>query len=202
MRYLGLFILYVAVLACSPQQQQSQQQFANVLVYPQTKLLPEFQLTDQLGDVFDNSQLQGKWTLFFIGYTYCPDICPTTLMDLNRIYPQLQQLRQPVQVVLITADPARDSIERLKEYIGFFNPEFKAVRADHAELFPFSRALNLVYAVSDSTQHDYLVNHSASLSLVNPNGELHAIIKPDFSAKPAKIDFPQIVKVIDTLIKN
>ena len=190
------------VLACSPQQQQSVQEFDNVLIYPKTKLLPEFKLTDQFGDEFDNSQLQGKWTLFFIGYTYCPDICPTTLMDLNRIYPQLQQLSQPVQVVLITADPARDNSERLKEYIGFFNPKFKAVRAEHTELFPFSRALNLVYAVSDSKQDDYLVNHSASLSLVNPAGELQAIIKPDFSAKPAQIDFPQIIKVIDTLIKN
>ncbi|WP_440905976.1 SCO family protein [Catenovulum sp. SX2] len=202
MRYLALIMVCVTVLACSPQQQQSVQEFDNVLIYPKTKLLPEFKLTDQFGDEFGNSQLQGKWTLFFIGYTYCPDICPTTLMDLNRIYPQLQQLSQPVQVVLITADPARDSSERLKEYIGFFNSEFTAVRAEHAELFPFSRALNLVYAVSDSKQNDYLVNHSASLSLVNPAGELQAIIKPDFSAKPAQIDFPQIVKVIDTLIKN
>ena len=202
MRYLALIMVCFTVLACSPQQQQSVQEFDNVLIYPKTKLLPEFKLTDQFGDEFDNSQLQGKWTLFFIGYTYCPDICPTTLMDLNRIYPQLQQLSQPVQVVLITADPARDNSERLKEYIGFFNPKFKAVRAEHTELFPFSRALNLVYAVSDSKQDDYLVNHSASLSLVNPAGELQAIIKPDFSAKPAQIDFPQIIKVIDTLIKN
>ncbi|EWH08700.1 electron transport protein SCO1/SenC [Catenovulum agarivorans DS-2] len=204
MRFIGFLFLLAAVVSCSPQSESNMQAqpFNNVLIYPTAKILQPFQLEDENGELYTNANIHGKWTLFFMGYTHCPDICPTTLMDLNRVYPELAKLAEPVEVVLVTADPKRDTAERLKQYINFFNPDFKAIRADHAQLFPFSRQLNLVYALAESDKSDYLVNHSASIALTNPKGALQAIIKPDFNTQPAKIDYQQIVKVIDSLIKN
>ena len=162
------------------QSQIAQQQPEHALLYQQARPLANFELTDHNGNSFSNEQLRGKWTVFFFGYTSCPDICPVTLQELNYIYPELKQLsNNQIQVALVTADPKRDSQKKLNSYIRYFNEEFIALRAGHEVLYPFARNLGLMYAiVEDATEENYLVNHSASIVLTNPNGQIHAIFKP------------------------
>ncbi|MDX1269190.1 MAG: SCO family protein [Oceanisphaera sp.] len=150
-----------------------------VVLYPEPRALSAFELTDADGRPFTEQNLLEHWSLVFVGYTHCPDICPTTLSDLARIYPELTRLSDKVQVVFMSADPARDSPERLKAYTGYFNPEFVAATADHERLTPAVQQLGLIYGIFERDQADYLVDHSASIALVNPKGQLHASFRPN-----------------------
>ncbi len=150
--------------------------------------LAPFTLHDQLGNEFGNQQLLGKWSLLFVGFTSCPDVCPTTLNKLNAAYAELQSVSEDIQVVFVSVDPDRDTQTKRLDYINFFNKDFKAVTADHAQLFPFTRDLGFAYAmVGDGA--DYQVDHSASYVLVSPKGEKFAVFKP--KQQPGKI--PQIL---------
>ncbi|PJG58570.1 SCO family protein [Aeromonas cavernicola] len=138
----------------------------------------DFHLTDANGQPFNPASLQRHWTFLFVGYTFCPDICPTTLADLRSVYDQLKQVAPSSQVMFISADPQRDDSARLKSYTAFFHPEFKAATGSHDKLFPFVRNLGLVYSIADQGEKDYLVDHSASIVLINPAGKLQAVFRP------------------------
>ncbi len=155
------------------------------LHYQQAREVKPFELTDHLGNSFNNASLKEHWSWVFFGYTSCPDVCPTTLQELNFIYDELKAIANNSQVLLVSVDPKRDSQEKLASYIGYFNPEFKALHGDHGRLFPFARNLGLMYAITEagSDNHgesptSYLVDHSASLVLINPAGRVEAIFKP------------------------
>ena len=150
----------------------------HALYYQQSRDIKPFTLTDQNGQAFTNEMLKDKWSLVFFGYTSCPDVCPTTLQNLGFIYDQLKASASNSQVILVTVDPKRDTQEKLKQYIAYFNSEFIALRADHGVLFPFARNLGLMYAISDE-EEGYLVDHSASIVLINPAGKITAIFKPE-----------------------
>ena len=155
----------------------------HVSLYPQARALPDFQLIDHNNQPFTTQNLIGHWSLVFVGYTYCPDICPTTLAELKNIYPELQKIpsESPIQVVLLSVDPKRDTPERLNEYINFFHPEFFAVSAEHAQLFPLVRAMGMMYSMSESTDNpNYLVDHSSSVVVVNPKAQVVGRFKPEF----------------------
>ena len=150
----------------------------HALYYQHPREVKTFELSDHNGQAFTKSQLNGKWSLVFLGYTSCPDVCPTTLQNLNFIFDDLKAITNKSQVLLVTADPQRDSQEKLAQYIAYFNKEFIALRAGHEVLFPFTRNLGLMYALNGSG-NDYLVDHSASLVLINPAGKITAIFKPE-----------------------
>lgn len=167
----------------------------NALYYTEPKEIKPFLFTDHDGASFNKASLADKWTFVFFGYTSCPDICPTTLQKLSFMYDKLKKIDPNSQVVLMTVDPARDTQEKLAMYIAYFNDEFKAVRGEHDQLFPFSRQLGLMYAIRDKGEDDYyLVDHSASIALVNPNGQLAAVFKPKFiEGEPPIIDSDEIL---------
>jgi len=129
---------------------------------------------------FTNQSLKGKWTLFFVGYTFCPDVCPTTLADLDRIYPSLiNDQNTTTQVVFVSVDPNRDKAEQLADYVHYFNKNFIGVTSTHQNLWPFVTQLGLIYSIVEEgdTEGFYLVDHSASIILINPAGEFHATFK-------------------------
>lgn len=148
------------------------------LYYQQSRAIKPFELTDHNGQLFTKEQLNNKWSLVFFGYTSCPDICPTTLQNLNFIYDDLKEIAQNSQVLLVSVDPQHDSQEKLAQYIAYFNSEFIALRAGHEVLFPFARNMGLMYAISGEGDN-YSVDHSASLVLINPAGKIAAIFKPE-----------------------
>lgn len=164
----------------SPQElsQQGVNEVGYLLVHQPARAIAPFQLTTHLNKPFGNEQLLGNWSILFLGYTYCPDICPTTLAMFKSVYTRLTEVR-PVQVVFVSADPQRDSPERLHQYINYFHPEFIGATAPHADLYPFTRNLGLAYAMFDGeTPDSYLVDHSASIVVVNPEGKIAATLKP------------------------
>jgi protein SCO1/2 len=136
---------------------------------------------EKAGEVaFTNGSLKGKWTLFFVGYTFCPDVCPTTLADLDRVYPSLvNDQNTTTQVVFISVDPNRDKAEQLADYVHYFNENFIGVTSTHKQLWPFVTKLGLIYSIVEKgdTEDFYLVDHSASIVLINPKGEFYATFK-------------------------
>jgi len=172
--------LILGVLLFSQFNQKSKPEHA--LYYQQAREIKPFEMVDHNGDSFSNKQLEGKWSWVFLGYTSCPDVCPTTLQELNFIYDGLKAIAQNTQVILVSADPKRDTTERLAGYIKYFNPEFLAVNGGHEVLFPFTRNLGLMYAINDGERSEnsmYMVDHSASMVLINPEGKIAAIFQPN-----------------------
>ncbi|MEW6989842.1 SCO family protein [Colwelliaceae bacterium 6441] len=176
------------------------------LYYQTPRDVKPFSMLEHTGKAFTDQQLLGKWSWVFFGYTSCPDVCPTTLQELNFIYDDLKAINKDAQVLLVSVDPQRDTVDKLSQYIAYFNPEFKALTADHSVLFPFARNLGLMYAISAEKRDDnYLVDHSASIVLINPQGKISAIFKPEHTLGELPIisgehlvsDFAKIVNLAD-----
>lgn len=175
--WLGLVIVLTLFLsACSDDNAPPD---VNALVYENAKPLADFSLDDQHGELVTKQQFLGQWNLVFLGYTSCPDICPLTLAKLNAVYKNLRS-DYPVQIWFVSVDPKRDTPAKRKDYIDYFNPDFLAVSGEHKQLFPMVRGLGLIYAISDSNESEYAVDHSASVAMVDGNGAVRAIFKPEF----------------------
>ena len=179
----GLFFALGGLEAINPNT-QSNKIFAtdnNALVLAEPRItLNEFAFEKAGKVAFTNESLKGKWTLIFAGYTFCPDVCPTTLADLDRVYPSLTNDNDTTtQVVFVSVDPNRDKAEQLADYVHYFNKNFIGVTSTHQQLWPFVTQLGLIYGIVEAgdTEDFYLVDHSASIVLIDPEGKLHATFK-------------------------
>lgn len=159
--------------------------------------IDSFRLTDKNEKPFTNKQLYGKWSYVFLGYTHCPDICPTTLAQLNTFSKKIKEAGvKDTQVVFVSVDPLRDNASRLKEYTDYFNTDFIAATAEHSMLFPFVADLKLMYGMVDSLRADnYGVDHSASIALINPEGKLQAVFKPEMKeGQPPHVNMDKMLE--------
>lgn len=194
----ALIVGLVASVYIAPPQVGPQTQ--HVSLYPQARALPDFELVANDGEKVTPLTLKNHWSLVFVGYTYCPDICPTTLAELKGIYPDLKKIPtdNPIQVMFISVDPKRDSTKRLNEYINFFDPEFIAASAEHVQLFPLVRAMGMMYSMSESTDNpNYLVDHSSSVVVVNPEAQVIGRFKPDFEV--GKLPISEGQKILEDM---
>lgn len=185
-------------------------EFSNVLIYPAPRDLKDFQLTSHKGEPMSRAQLNGHWTLAFVGYTFCPDICPMTMAMLSGSYPELTKALpagQSLQLWFVSVDPKRDTVAQLGNYVGYFEqPAIVGLTANHDQLFPFVRELGLMYAISTTTDEDYRVDHSASIVLINPKGQLVAMFKPEMTMEQNSVpvvtkaqllrDFPAVLQSV------
>ncbi|MFC4653628.1 SCO family protein [Rheinheimera marina] len=185
-KYALWVVLVLALLAgvWLSQMQAGPKQPQQAVVYPKARPLTEFSLLDQQGQPAGLEALRGQWTLVFVGYTSCPDICPLTMAKLAGLQPKLQQMTStPVQVWFVSVDPKRDTPTQLAQYVQHFNqPALKAFTADHPALFPFVRQLGLMYAIPQQQEGHYLVDHSASIALISPKADVVAMFKPEMKA--------------------
>jgi len=166
-------------------------------VIPSPRELNPFSLTDHTGKPFTQESLMGKWTLFSFGYTYCPDICPTTLSSLAQVDDQLDSLDEEIsrQVVFVSIDPERDTQERLSEYVPYFNPEFLGLRGTPEQLRPLTKQLGILYArvETEESAMGYLMDHSASVILTDPEGRYHAVFSSPHDAATVAEDLISII---------
>jgi len=167
---------------------------ANVLLLPRERVIPPLTLIDQDGQPFDTRSLQGRWHILFFGFTACPDICPTTLSDMRRLFGQLpSDTRERLQLVLITADPARDTPQQLKTYLDYYRAGFSGLTGEMEQLQRLSRALGLPFVPANETQDDYSVSHSGNLALVGPDGTLRGHIRAPLMLDGLQRALPRIV---------
>lgn len=143
-----------------------------------------FQLTDQNGRAVDESLLKGKWTAVFFGFTFCPDVCPTTLQALGQAKRDLGAKGRDLQVVLVTVDPERDTPEQLKTYLQneVFPEGAVGLTGTPEQIASVAKAYKTFYQKTGEGQ-DYLMEHSSVVYLMNPQGEfdraLHYGLSPE-----------------------
>lgn len=158
---------------------------------------------EQVDGEFTNQDLINKWTFVIFGYTYCPDVCPTTLTRIKAVLPALKSTGN-VQIVFVSADPLRDTAERLAQYVNYFDSSFLGLTTNHKALFPFAQNLYLPYGiVTEKKSDNYAVNHSASIALINPKGEYVVQFKPEYIAgEVPTVDMKAMAKSFEEIVKN
>ncbi|WP_461517968.1 SCO family protein [Porticoccus sp.] len=141
----------------------------------------EFKLTDHQGKPFTSENLNGKWTLIFFGFTHCPDVCPTTLAAVAKMYAGLKPREQEqLQILLVSLDPERDTPEQLAKYVPYFNADFIGASGDKYMLLKLATELNVAFSKVELDNGDYTIDHSGNLVLINPYGHYHGFIRPPF----------------------
>lgn len=135
-------------------------------------LAPNFELTRSNGDNFRLSDQRGKILLLFFGYTFCPDVCPATLAELNMALNQIPDKADSVQVVFVTVDPDRDTPQITQEYVGHFNPSFIGLSGPILELGKIWQDYGIFREVVTSDSAVTTVSHTARVVLIDKDGNL------------------------------
>ncbi|MCP3670384.1 MAG: SCO family protein [Gammaproteobacteria bacterium] len=172
-----LILVVVAVVYFRPSEKAVPTELMGVL-RPDPKPLQQFNLVDHNNKPYKLERLKGKWTFMFFGYTFCPDICPTTMTALTATMSQIRNTPgadKDVQVTFVSVDPQRDTPEKLAKYMGYFNKEFIGATGEKAELDALVSQVGAGYVMEPETgPGEYLISHAASIFLMNPDGELVA----------------------------
>lgn len=137
----------------------------------------DFKLMNQDGAVVDQSLLKGKWSAVFFGFTYCPDVCPTTLQTLGAAVDQLGPKAKDLQILFISVDPERDTAPKLKAYLA--SPGFPkgiiGLTGTPDQVKAAAKAYR-AYFEKDGTGETYLVNHTSLIYLMNPKGQFSRVL--------------------------
>lgn len=175
------FLLIIFYLNISPVKNNIPQDLIAVL-RPHAIALQPFTLTDKNNNPFTNTNLNGKWSFLFFGYTHCPDICPTTLMILKHINNELKKnpkTASDMQVIFISIDPERDDVGMLAKYTEYFNKEFIPLTGSNDNLYKFSKQFSASFIKEETgTPNNYLMSHTSSIFLVDPKMRLVASFSP------------------------
>ena len=147
------------------------------------EFIPAFTLSDKAGNTFTEQDLKDQWTILMFGFNSCPDVCPFTLGNLEAAISETAVRVRPdsvPKVVYISVDPARDR-DVVSDYAKYFHPEFLGVTGEHAQIDILIKATDSYYRLMPAkADGSYEVQHSASVSVVGPDGMLRAKLQPPF----------------------
>ena len=153
------------------------------------------------GAPFDLSELIGDPVLLFFGYTFCPDICPLTMMELAAAKGELEKeapdLAADLKVVFVSVDPQRDSLARLEPYILAFDPRFFGVRVPESELEALRQAYGLYTGAAEGHSLDdgyYLLDHTSRIFLIDREGNWRALFSADVTAEALIADLQELLR--------
>lgn len=153
----------------------------SMIVLPEPKAIEDFTLLDHHGSPFKLDGFKGHWSLVFFGFTACPDICPSTLYQLQQARQLLLQERAAPdipRIYLVSVDPERDTPQKLAAYVAYFDPAFIGLTGDPGQLQALAIQLGIAFFVEphDPGAVQYNVDHGASLLLLDPLGHLFAVL--------------------------
>lgn len=206
----ALVLLAVAALAAGLGLWASQRYFAaapaapapqaasfNLLKTPRT--LPAFSLQQSDGTPLTGDELQGHWTVVFLGFTHCPDVCPTTLAQLAGAQKRWASMPEAIRprVLFVSADPERDSPTLAGDYAHAFHADTLAATAPIPQLEAFARSLSLVFMKSPGASgrpDDYTIDHSAALVMLDPQTRMAGVVQPPFDIKGIAADLETLTK--------
>ncbi len=139
-----------------------------------------FQLVNQDGKPVDQTMLDGKWSLVFFGFTYCPDFCPTTLASMAATQAQMGDKGKDLQIVFITVDPARDTPQTLKDYLSSdgFPKDVIGLTGTPEQIADAAKAYRAYYQKVGEGE-GYTMNHSLTVYLMGPDGKFRAALSSD-----------------------
>jgi protein SCO1/2 len=190
-RILMVSIVGLTVLACSPKPS-----FKNIDITGGKAFGNDFSLLDPDGKVRSLSDFKGKVVVVFFGYTQCPDVCPTTLTEMQQVMTLLGPQADKVQVLFVTVDPDRDTAAILKQYVPAFDSRFLGLRpADEAALEKVSKDFKIYYKkVPGSSAGSYTMDHTAGSYAFDPEGRLRLYIKHAQGPETLAQDLKELLK--------
>jgi cytochrome oxidase Cu insertion factor (SCO1/SenC/PrrC family) len=170
--------------ASQPSSERSAAELMDVVMWNREPIGGPFALTDQNGTRRSEMDFRGKVMLVYFGFTHCPDICPTDLMQMALAVNQLGDAGELVQPVFITVDPERDTPEHLKEYLLLFHPRFIGLSGESTAVRAAARGYRAYYnKVELDVRSDYTVDHSAFIYLMSADGEYLGFFPPGTPAE-------------------
>jgi protein SCO1/2 len=181
----GFISLILGLLAASYMSPKSltTDQFRELGFYKfdNARAIDDFSLVNEAGDKVTLDSLKDQWSLLFFGFTYCPDVCPTTLSVLNDA---ISKMENPPQVIMVSVDPQRDTPEVLANYVPRFNPAFGGYTGEFDEIVSLATQVNVAFGkVPGPEPGTYQVEHSVSIVVVNPDGHYAGFIKAPHNAQ-------------------
>jgi len=181
----------VTLVACSPKPE-----FKNIDITGSTAFGKDFSLVDPDGKVKTLADFKGKVVVMFFGYTQCPDVCPTTLTEMQQVMALLGPQSDKVQVLFVTVDPERDTAAILKQYVPAFDPRFLGLRpADDAALEKVAKDFKIYYKkVPGSSPGSYTIDHTAGSYAFDPDGRLRLYIKHAQGPETLAHDLKELLK--------
>ena len=165
-----------------------------VTLFNPARELPPFSLRQSDGTQLVPGELKGHWTLVFLGFTHCPDVCPTTLAQLagaQKQWATLPEASRP-RVLFVSVDPERDTPDAIGEYAHGFHRDTLAATADVPALEAFAKSLSMVFAKVPAPEgapaDQYSMDHSAAMAVLDPQGRLSGFITPPFDPRDIAAD--------------
>ncbi|MCP4915014.1 MAG: SCO family protein [Oligoflexia bacterium] len=168
--------------------------FVSLVIYINMNQSPiltdgDFRISSTVG-TYDLKSDRGKIVLLYFGYRFCPDVCPTTLSSVTKVYSDLStKQKKKIRVVFISVDIERDNLKNLKEYISFFNQDFIAAVDTKNNIDEITRKYGVKYSKyypDDKEEGFYTVDHSADLFLIGKDGKVKTLISHGESVKIMK----------------
>jgi protein SCO1/2 len=169
----------------TPKAPQSLQQVTEI--FP-AKRLPELSFVNQNGQLITTQDLKGKWHLFFMGYSNCPDICPLLLTHMQTVMPQLETYA--IDFVFVTADPKRDTPEALRQYLQGYDRQFIGLTSDETTIQSLIQTLGVFVTVNE----DGALDHQGVLFIANPEGEIVALLNQPNDPAVIVSDVKQVIQ--------
>ena len=183
----GFFLLVMLVTYILVKPPAPPSELIGVLRSEYRQLLP-FELTTETGGPLNEQAFQGEWSFIFFGYLSCPDVCPTTLHELNSVHSLLKDENgedpADLQVMFISVDPGRDSTDAIGHYVRYFNKNFIGATATKSTIDSFTRQFGAGYIIeAETAPGQYMVAHTSAIFLVDPLGRLVASFsQPHYAA--------------------
>lgn len=191
LRRLLIAALAIILVACSPKPE-----FKNIDITGSTAFGKYFSLLDPDGKVRSLSDFKGKVVVMFFGYTQCPDVCPTTLTEMQQVMTLLGPQSDKVQVLFVTVDPERDTAAILKQYVPSFDARFLGLRpADEAALEKVAKDFKIYYKkVPGKNPGSYTMDHTAGSYAFDQEGRLRLYIKHAQGPETLAHDLKELLK--------
>lgn len=178
----GLGLLAAQKILSAPEA-PGQPETRAVTLFPQPRELPPFALQQTDGTQLLPGELHGHWTIVFIGFTFCPDVCPMTLAELGQAQKRWEDIPEAVRprVLFVSVDPERDTPERIGDYLSAFHPDTLGATADLPALEAFSRSLSLVFMKVPPPEglpaDQYSIDHSSAMAVLDPQARMAGVLQ-------------------------
>jgi len=184
-------VFLITLAACTPKPE-----FKNIDITGGTAFGKDFSLLDPDGKVRTLADFKGKVVVMFFGYTQCPDVCPTTLTEMQQVMTLMGPQSDKVQVLFVTVDPERDTAAILKQYVPSFDPSFLGLRpADEAALEKVTKDFKIYYKkVPGTSSGSYTMDHTAGSYAFDPQGRLRLYIKHAQGPETLVHDLKELLK--------
>jgi len=155
--------------------------------------LANFSLESESGE-FNKQSLLGRWTIISFGFLTCPDVCPTSLLELSILADSLggEPIKNDIAFIFVSVDPSRDSIDSISQFVKYFDPTFIGITGEKEALIQLAGGLSIQFKVSPN-EHKYTVSHSTTFSIIDPKGNFRGRFRPGFDVDSLAINFKKFI---------